>query len=62
VGLAAAGCEPPVPTNPQSKGKGNPYVSGNPEERIKRIEADTTLTPEEKAQRIAVIKQRNNLN
>lgn len=61
AGMVAAGCDPEVPTNPKSSGPGNPYVSGNAEERIKRIEADTALTPEEKAQRIAVIKQRNNL-
>lgn len=61
AGVVAAGCEEPVPTNPKTSGPGNPYVSGSPEERIKRIEGDVALTPEEKSQRIAVIKQRNNL-
>jgi len=56
-----AGCGESVPVNPMPKDGSNPYVSGSPQERIKNIEADTTLTPEEKSRRIAVIKERNHL-
>lgn len=59
--IVATGCEQPVPTNPKPANGANPYVAGSPEERIKGIEANPDLTPEEKARRIAVIKQRNNL-
>jgi hypothetical protein len=61
AGVVAAGCGESVPTNPKPADGTNPYVSGSPEERIKSIQQNPELTPEEKARRIAVIKQRNNL-
>jgi hypothetical protein len=56
-----AGCDEKVPVSPKHEGGGNPYVSGTPEERIRNIEADTSLNPEERARRIQVIKERNGL-
>lgn len=57
--FALTGCEEKVPVNPPSQG--NPYVAGSPEERIKAVENNSMLTPQEKADRIAIIKQRNGL-
>lgn len=59
--FSLAGCDEQVPVSPKHEGPGNPNVSGTPEERIRNIEADTTLTPEERARRIQVIKERNGL-
>ena len=57
----AVGCGESVPVNdPAPKGT-NPYVSGDPESRIKRVQEDATLSEEEKARRIKVIKERNNI-
>lgn len=60
-GALLAGCEPSVPENPKPADGTNPHVSGSPEERIKRIEADSTLSPEERARRIQVVKERNHI-
>jgi hypothetical protein len=60
-GLFAAGCGDSPPVNPVPTDGSNPHVSGSPQERIKNIEADPTLTPAEKAQRIGVIKERNHI-
>jgi hypothetical protein len=61
VGILAAGCGESVPVNPLPKDGSNPHVSGTPQERIANIQADPMLTPEERAQRIKAIKERNNL-
>lgn len=61
LGMFAVGCGEAVPVSPVSKDGANPYVSGSPEERIKSIEADASLSAEEKTRRIGVIKERNNL-
>ncbi|AIE83698.1 hypothetical protein OP10G_0330 [Fimbriimonas ginsengisoli Gsoil 348] len=61
TGLFGAGCGDSVPVNPKPADGSNPHVSGTPQERIKNIEADTSLTPEERARRIAVVKERNHL-
>jgi len=60
-GLFVVGCGESVPVNPMPKDGSNPHVSGTPQERIQRIESDPQLTPEEKAQRIKVVKERNNI-
>jgi hypothetical protein len=60
-GLLGAGCGESVPENTKPADGSNSRVSGSPEERIAAIEANSMLTPEEKAQRIKVIKERNNL-
>jgi len=56
AGMFAAGCGESVPESPVGS-----RVSGSPEERIQAIQNDPRLTEQEKAQRIAVVKQRNNL-
>ena len=60
-GLVIAGCGDSPPVNPMPKDGSNPHVSGSPQERIKNIEADPALTPEEKSRRIGVIKERNHI-
>lgn len=60
-GLLGAGCGESVPENPKPPAGTNAHVSGDPEGRIKNIEADPTLTAAEKTQRIAAIKERNHL-
>lgn len=60
--LSVVGCnEPSVPVNPKAPAGTNPHVSGSPEERIKAIQENATLSPEEKAFRIKAIKERNNI-
>lgn len=59
--LLGAGCGESVPVNPVSANGANPHVSGTPQERIKNVENDPTLTPAEKAQRVAAIKERNHI-
>ena len=63
IGLAVvgAGCGSSPPENPKPADGSNPNVMGKPQERIANIEADTTLTPEERARRIQLIKERNHL-
>jgi len=61
IGCAVAGCGESVPVNPTSVNGSNPHVEGSPEDRIKAIEADTSLDPAERARRIAVVKERNHL-
>ncbi|MBI1331491.1 MAG: hypothetical protein JST12_11365 [Armatimonadetes bacterium] len=60
-GLLVAGCGESVPVNPKPADGTNPYVQGTPEERIKNIQADTSLSPEERERRIQVVKERNHL-
>lgn len=55
------GCNEQVPVSPKPADGSNPNVQGSPEERIKRIEGDTSLTAEERTRRIKVIKERNGL-
>jgi len=59
--MLVTGCDEQVPVNPQPTDGSNSRVQGSPEERIKNIEADTSLTPEERARRIQVVKERNGL-
>ena len=61
MGILAIGCGESVPVSPKPTDGSNPHVSGSPEERIKGIEADTSLSPEERARRIQVVKDRNHL-
>jgi hypothetical protein len=61
VGLFAAGCGESVPMQQMPADGSNPHVSGSPQERIERIQSDTTLSQEEKDRRIALVKQRNNI-
>ncbi len=59
--LYVAGCGDSVPENSKPADGSNPHVQGSPEDRIKAIEADTSLAPEERARRIAVVKERNHI-
>lgn len=61
VGLFTAGCGESVPENPKPTDGSNNRVSGSPEERIKAIENDPSLTPAEKTQRITFVKSKFNL-
>lgn len=59
--LVAFGCGDDVPRQPVPPGGLAPHVEGNPQERIARIQEDSSLSAEEKERRINVVKQRNNL-
>jgi hypothetical protein len=61
MGILVIGCGEKVPVAPMPEDGSNPHVSGSPEERIKNIEADMSLAPEERARRIKIIKERNHL-
>lgn len=60
--VAMAGCSSDVGVQVEPvKGGGASYVSGTPQERIARVQADTTMPESEKQVRIKAIKERNHL-
>lgn len=61
VALFAVGCGEGVPSEQMPADGSNPHVSGSPQDRIAKIQSDTTISQEEKDRRIALVKQRNNL-
>ena len=58
--LVCLGCGDSVPENTVKPGQ-NPHVSGSPEDRIKSIESNTSLSQEKKDLYIKTIKERNGL-
>lgn len=58
--MGCFGCGDSVPENTLKAGQ-NPHVSGSPEDRIKSIEANTSLSQEKKDLYIKTIKERNGL-
>ena len=61
TGAAVVGCGDSVPENTRPADGSNPRVGGSAEERIKTIEGNPQLSPEEKARRIQVVKDRNHI-
>ena len=61
LAVLLAGCAESVPEALKPTGGSNARVTSSPQERIKNIESDASLTPAEKAMRIKAVKERNHI-